>query len=202
MFVAARSRPPRAGPTKIPTLSIAAATTLAALSSSGVFVRTGVYAASAGRKGVPATLTRPASTYTSQGAESANTAAAARDDEPGPEQVRSHHDEAPVVAVAKCGGERGGQRRGSPAKQPHDADRPGPALLVGVDHHRHAVGPGSDDRASPGELEAAQSPVVEHAAEGRPCLRQSFQEAPHLASIPRLRSAAGGGKIVAASPVW
>jgi len=58
-------------------LSIAAATTLAALSSSGVFVRTGVYAASAGRKGVPATLTRPASTYTSHGADPTNTAAAA-----------------------------------------------------------------------------------------------------------------------------
>ena len=125
-----------------------------------------------------------------------------RDDEPGPEQVRSHHDQAPVVSVAQGRSEGGRQRRRSPAKQPHDSNRPCPALLVGVDHHRHAVRPGSDDRASPGELETTQSPVVEHAAEGRPCLRKSFQEAPHSASIPRLRPAARGGKIVTASPVW
>jgi len=56
-LVDASSRPPSAGPAKMAMLSMAAATTFAAPSSSGVFTRDGVYAASAGRKGVPAMLT-------------------------------------------------------------------------------------------------------------------------------------------------
>jgi hypothetical protein len=51
--VQASNRPPTAGPAKIPMLSIAAATTFAPPSSSGVRASVGVYAASAGRKGVP-----------------------------------------------------------------------------------------------------------------------------------------------------
>ena len=50
-----------AGPAKMPTLSIAAATTLAAPSSAGVVTSDGVNAASAGRNGVPAMLTSAAS---------------------------------------------------------------------------------------------------------------------------------------------
>ena len=58
--LAARSRPPSAGPPKIPTLSIVLAATLAAVSSSGVRASEGIRAASAGRKAVAATPTRPA----------------------------------------------------------------------------------------------------------------------------------------------
>ena len=59
---AASSRPPIAGPPKIPMLSIALADTFAAVSSSGVRTSDGTRAACAGRNAVAAIPTRPAMT--------------------------------------------------------------------------------------------------------------------------------------------
>ena len=59
---AASSRPPIAGPAKMPMLSIALAETLAAVSSSGVRASEGTRAAWAGRNAVAATPTRAAIT--------------------------------------------------------------------------------------------------------------------------------------------
>ena len=58
--LAASNSPPSAGPPKMPTLSIVLAATFAAVSSSGVRASDGMRAASAGRKAVAATPTRPA----------------------------------------------------------------------------------------------------------------------------------------------
>ena len=56
----ASKRPARAGPAKRPTLSSVLTTALAAVSSPGVRASEGVSAASAGRKGVPTIIARPA----------------------------------------------------------------------------------------------------------------------------------------------
>ena len=58
----ASSRPPRAGPTQKPRLSIVLELTLAAVSSSGVVASEGSSAACAGWKAVLITATVPAST--------------------------------------------------------------------------------------------------------------------------------------------
>ena len=59
--LATNRSPPRAGPPKMPMLSIELAATFAAVSSSGVRASEGISAAWAGRNGVAAMLTSDAS---------------------------------------------------------------------------------------------------------------------------------------------
>jgi hypothetical protein len=61
VLVAATSRPPNAGPTNTPTLSIVLAVTFAAVRSSGSSANPGSTAACAGRNAPPATVTTVAS---------------------------------------------------------------------------------------------------------------------------------------------
>src|SRR5439155_191745 len=88
------------------------------------------------------------------------------------------------VAVPEHRGERGSHSRRDPAKQAHQPDRPGTALLVREHDHRHAVGPAPDDRERPGQLEPPETWVPEDTCEGEPSLPESIRHSPHRPTIP------------------
>ena len=139
---AASSRPPIAGPAKMPMLSIALAETLAAVSSSGVRASEGTRAAWAGRNAVAATPTRAGDHVDDDGARIGVDRHGSATMSTRPYEIGDDHDETPVVAVSEQGRERRGERGREPAEQADDADRRGAALLVGVDDDGDAVGPG------------------------------------------------------------
>ena len=94
-------------------------------------------------------------------------------------QVGGDHDDPAVVAVAEERREWRGERCGEPARHANDADRRRPSLLVRVDDHGDAVGPGAEERSGPGKLDPAQRRVGENIAERPTGLSQLPQETPH-----------------------
>ena len=158
--------PPSAGPTKIPTLSIVVAVTFAAVSSSGLRARFGTSAAWAGRNAVPITVPTIEMTYTSEWRPPSGDEQGHQREERHARQIGRHHHPDPRVAVSEHPGQRRREARGDPAGEPDQPDRIGPVLTEGIDRDRDRVGPRTDVRARPGQLEAAQGAVLEHPAEG------------------------------------
>ena len=102
-------------------------------------------------------------------------------DEQCPYEIGHDHDETPVVTVSEEGRERRGERGREPARQADDADRRGAALLVGVDDDGDAVGPGSDQRSGPRELDPAEVRVRKNLPKRPTRPGQLPQESPHRA---------------------